>query len=113
MDNKKSNNRILVIAIVVVAVLILIFVGIIIYANSLPSTEDEVSTEVEQLSEDELRAEQQKNAQAKIDEAYSKLTLKTDFRKSLTHGPKTAAYQKYIVLHDTEGDGRAENVVSG
>lgn len=30
-----------------------------------------------------------------------------------SHGTKTARYQKYIVLHDTEGGGTPENVISG
>ncbi len=33
------------------------------------------------------------------------------FDGSLYHGPKDAAHQKYIVLHDTEGGGSPENVV--
>ena len=31
--------------------------------------------------------------------------VKNYIRKSLAHGKKTAKYQKYIVLHDTEGNG--------
>lgn len=35
-----------------------------------------------------------------------------DIRPSLSHGTKTAKYQKYIVLHDTEGGGTPQNVVN-
>ncbi len=35
-----------------------------------------------------------------------------DIRSSLSHGTKTAQYQKYIVLHDTEGGGTPQNVVN-
>ena len=66
-----------------------------------------------EVSEEEIQTQKAKQAQEKIDIALSKLSLSKDFRKSLAHGSKTAANQKYIVLHDTEGDGRAENVVSG
>ena len=34
-----------------------------------------------------------------------------DYRASLAHGVKTAPYQKYIVLHDTEGSGSPQSVV--
>lgn len=34
-----------------------------------------------------------------------------DYRASFSHGPKGAEYQKYIVLHDTEGGGSASGVI--
>ncbi len=40
-----------------------------------------------------------------------KLNLIEDFRPEFIHGEKGPQFQKYIVLHDTEGEGRAENVV--
>lgn len=36
-----------------------------------------------------------------------------DIRSQFSHGTKTAKYQKYIVLHDTEGGGTPQNVISG
>ena len=41
------------------------------------------------------------------------IDLTEDFRPGLYHGPKDAAHQKYIVLHDTEGGGIPEYVVDG
>lgn len=41
------------------------------------------------------------------------INLTESFRASLFHGSKDAAHQKYIVLHDTEGGGTPENVISG
>lgn len=38
--------------------------------------------------------------------------LSQDYRASFDHGPKDAQFQKYIVLHDTEGEGDAESVIS-
>ena len=35
-----------------------------------------------------------------------------DHRASFVHGEKPAEYQKYIVLHDTEGDGDASSVIN-
>ena len=39
------------------------------------------------------------------------IDIAQDFRGDFCHGPKTAAYQKYIVLHDTEGDSDPESVI--
>lgn len=45
------------------------------------------------------------------EELLKELDLTVSYRPSLSHGPKTAAYQKYIVLHDTEGNGSPQSVV--
>ena len=44
-------------------------------------------------------------------ELRAKLDIEEDYRESFVHGDKPAKYQKYIVLHDTEGDGPASGVV--
>lgn len=36
-----------------------------------------------------------------------------DIRSQFSHGTKTAQYQKYIVIHDTEGGGTPQNVING
>ena len=41
------------------------------------------------------------------------LDIVQDIRPSLAHGTKTAQYQKYIVLHDTEGNGGPSTVIGG
>jgi len=38
--------------------------------------------------------------------------IQEDYRSGFCHGSKTAAYQKYIVLHDTEGDSDPDSVIS-
>ena len=43
--------------------------------------------------------------------AAAGLRLTEDYRASFVHGDKPAQYQKYIVLHDTEGDSDAAGVV--
>ena len=48
---------------------------------------------------------------ATADELRAKLDIDEDYRKSFVHGEKPAKYQKYIVLHDTEGDGPASGIV--
>lgn len=39
------------------------------------------------------------------------IAITEDFRESFDHGPKGAEYQKYIVLHDTEGKSDAASVI--
>lgn len=41
----------------------------------------------------------------------AEFSLIEDYRTSFDHGPKDAPFQKYIVLHDTEGEGDAGSVV--
>lgn len=45
------------------------------------------------------------------EELWAELDISEDYRDSFVHGDKGAQYQKYIVLHDTEGDGSASGVV--
>lgn len=46
------------------------------------------------------------------DEIRATIDLVEDFRPEFSHGPKGAEFQRYIVLHDTEGGGTPESVVS-
>ena len=43
---------------------------------------------------------------------YEELGVVEDYRVSFVHGEKGSEYQKYIMLHDTEGEGDASSVVS-
>lgn len=45
------------------------------------------------------------------DELRAQLNISEDYRASFDHGEKGAEYQKYIVLHDTEGEGSASGVI--
>lgn len=47
-----------------------------------------------------------------VEELRASLALTQDYRTSFSHGPKPAEYQKYIVLHDTEGAADAASVIS-
>lgn len=46
------------------------------------------------------------------DELRARLDLAEDFRPEFDHGPKDASHQRYIVLHDTEGEAGPEATVS-
>lgn len=52
-------------------------------------------------------AETQQSVETKL----QNLNLVKDIRANFNHGPKGAEFQKYIVLHDTEGEGSASGVV--
>ena len=45
------------------------------------------------------------------DAARAALRITEDYRENFVHGDKPAKYQKYIVLHDTEGEGDASSVI--
>lgn len=47
------------------------------------------------------------------DGAWAPVNIIQDIRWQLSHGSKPAQYQKYIVLHDTEGGGSPQNVIEG
>ena len=47
------------------------------------------------------------------DGVWAPVNIIQDIRWQLPHGSKPAQYQKYIVLHDTEGGGSPQNVIEG
>ncbi len=53
----------------------------------------------------------QDNSAPSADTLRSQLTIEEDYRDSFVHGEKGSEFQKYIVLHDTEGEGSAASVV--
>ena len=44
-------------------------------------------------------------------DARARLNITEDYRNQFIHGEKTSAHQKYIVMHDTEGDADASSVI--
>lgn len=62
-------------------------------------------------AEDEAADEQSGAQAANADDLRSQLSITEDYRASFVHGDKGAEFQKYIVLHDTEGEGEASGVV--
>lgn len=53
----------------------------------------------------------EKSAGPDPDALRAELSITEDYRDSFVHGEKGAEFQKYIVLHDTEGEGSAAGVV--
>lgn len=54
----------------------------------------------------------QATAQRKLDQARAALSPTEDYRPSFIHGDKPAQYQRYIVMHDTEGDADGRSTVN-
>ena len=78
---------------------------------------DDVQLSDKTVSEEDVQAQNQQidvgNREALIEEAKAKLQLTEDYRDDFIHGEKGADFQKYIVLHDTEGSNDASSVVNG
>ena len=51
------------------------------------------------------------NGKKRAKKLFKQLGITEDYREDFVHGDKPAKYQKYIVLHDTEGEGGPEDVV--
>lgn len=49
---------------------------------------------------------------ASADELYAQMDIVQDFHDEFDHGEKNAEHQRYIMVHDTEGEGRPEDIVS-
>lgn len=72
------------------------------------SAKDSMQTAMSKVISDVVvNAEAQQSVETKL----QNLNLTKDIRSSFNHGPKGAEFQKYIVLHDTEGEGSASGVV--
>lgn len=74
------------------------------------------SSDIEQIKEpvfdEQERAKQAQQEKEKlISNAREKLNLTEYYQDCLMHGEKTAPYQKYIMLHDTEGNSNAQSVI--
>ena len=81
--------------------------------------EREAAEAAEEAAQEEARlaaeqvAEQEAVAQStSADALRSELGIAEDYRDSFVHGEKGAEFQKYIMLHDTEGSGDPYSVVS-
>ena len=72
--------------------------------------EQKAEREAEEAAEAQKQAEEQaeKERKAAAKKIWETMDISKDYRKSFIHGEKPPEYQKYIILHDTEGDGDAE-----
>ena len=71
-------------------------------------------TKKEKASAEKARREkEEKKLKKSLSALEEKMSLRKDFKDDFVHGDKGKKYQKYIVLHDTEGGGDADSVISG
>lgn len=70
--------------------------------------EDSVNSENATSTEDK---DSKEDTAADAEALRAELDITEDYRESFVHGEKGSEYQKYIVLHDTEGDGDASSVI--
>lgn len=77
----------------------------------LSDIQDKPATHVEKpKTEDKVESEKEKKAEDPKD-ALQSFTFLEDYRDSFVHGEKPAQFQKYIMLHDTEGESDPQSVV--
>lgn len=76
-------------------------------SQSNTSMTDDISEELQSVAE-----ETPEQTKPTAEELRANLALTEDYRDSFDHGEKGPEYQKYIVLHDTEGTGDAASVIS-
>ena len=81
-------------------------------ASSSSSSSSSASSESFDVSDHAASSSSSSSSAASANAAKAKLRLTEDYRDSFVHGDKPAQYQKYIVLHDTEGEGDASGVVN-
>ncbi|MDO4290798.1 MAG: peptidoglycan recognition family protein, partial [Eggerthellaceae bacterium] len=73
---------------------------------------DEQSDTGEDATASETPAESAAAAASSAAELRAQLNLTEDYRASLSHGSKGGEFQKYIVLHDTEGNMSPQETVN-
>lgn len=76
------------------------------------STSSSAESEPLEVSDHAADSSSSSSSADAVQAARAKLNLTEDYRESFVHGDKGAAYQKYIVLHDTEGEGDASGVIN-
>ncbi len=99
-----------------ICMVIALFLAVVLGGCSAP---EEAKDETANLSVSDVSKESTSSANETSKESQSssaealraQLDLTEDYRSSFVHGEKGAAYQKYIMLHDTEGETDAEAVI--
>lgn len=78
-----------------------------------PGKTDEKKSSPDSSKKGEGAASSGSSKSLSAEQAKRALNLTEDYsHKQFFHGEKPAKYQKYIVLHDTEGEGSAKSVIS-
>ena len=78
------------------------------------SISDEAKKEIteKKKEEKERREKEAKAKESDLSQLEQKMSLRKEIKDEFIHGDKGKEYQKYIVLHDTEGSADADSVIS-
>ena len=82
-------------------------------AEKTENPEEAEQTEADEGEEADSDDSADANSDVDLEAMRAELNITEDYRDSFIHGPKGAEYQRYIMLHDTEGNGDGLSVVSG
>jgi hypothetical protein len=96
------------------------FIGVVLVGCAVLPEKQSVRPVIDSIQKSEIQdtsvppelLEPQKPTISTADELRAKLNIIEDYRGGFIHGEKPAANQKYIVLHDTEGDSDPAAVIS-
>lgn len=83
--------------------------------SAMPTVNDSLATEGasdQQSAAASAASDTATSNAASADELRAKLNIHEVYHNEFIHGDKGAEFQKYIVLHDTEGEGSPESIVS-
>jgi len=75
------------------------------------ATDEPAEASSSTANQGELRPEEEPHQNQNLEAIRAELYLIEDYRPSFVHGYKGPEHQKYIVLHDTEGDALPQSVV--
>ena len=81
-------------------------------ANSSDIASSSPSSPSASPSSESGKSESERSSPANAEEARALLDISEDYRDEFVHGEKGSMYQRYIVLHDTEGEADPASVVS-
>lgn len=80
-------------------------------SSSSSDSSSSASSEAFDVSDHAASSSASSSSASSASAARAKLKITEDYRENFVHGDKPAKYQKYIVLHDTEGEGDATSVI--
>lgn len=117
LNPSRHGKNITVALLVCIASFVVTYIGVDIYRSAVTRIEPHASTshsspantkpsETQQVPTTETNPHTE-TTPSSTDQARSRLHITEDYRSGFNHGVKTAQYQKYIVLHDTEVDSSA------
>ena len=82
-------------------------------SSNVSSSSNDLVDKARSLNSSSAASASSSSTSPNADSLRAQLNIEEDLRSELDHGDKSAPYQKYIVLHDTEGGGDGHSVIDG